>query len=70
MNKSDLTNLSQKEKIVEKLKIEGYSPTYFTNLRDSADKSYRDVKFLNDSKNIKILFIFFVEGFAKHHFTN
>ncbi|CAF0968459.1 unnamed protein product [Brachionus calyciflorus] len=43
LNKSDLTDLTQKDRILSKLEKEGYAPTYFTNLRDSSDKTYRQI---------------------------
>lgn len=43
LNKADLADLSQKNKIVEKLALDGFSPCFFTNLRDSNDKTTRKV---------------------------
>ena len=43
LNKADLADLSQKDKIVEKLALDGFSPCFFTNLRDSNDKTTRKV---------------------------
>jgi hypothetical protein len=43
LNKADLADLTNKEKIVEKLHTEQYSPCYFTNLRNTNDKTFRKV---------------------------
>ena len=43
LNKADLADLGERERIVAKLAEESYAPCYFTVLRDSNDKAVRDI---------------------------
>ena len=44
LNKADLADFSQVEEIKKRLNNEGYSPTFFTVLKDTSDKNTRNVK--------------------------
>ncbi len=47
LNKADLSDLTHKEKIINKLKSEEYDPCFFTVLKDTNDKETKKVLFLN-----------------------
>lgn len=43
LNKADLVDLKNKDKVVDKLKKEGYYPCFFTVLKDSSDKETKKI---------------------------
>ena len=67
LNKADLADLTQKKKIVSKLDKDGYSPVFFTTLKNTEDKTAKKVitkiflpYLLDFAKNDLYLLLFYV----------